>query len=75
MHGNRWNLCLSKEFDGCVSQHAIGLGPILVRCKHVVLHSPILVGTGGEMQDGSSLDCLFEFKSLFALIKDQYFGF
>lgn len=44
-----------------LNQHAIGLGPILVRCKRFVLHCPILVGTGGEMQDGSTLDCLFEF--------------
>lgn len=61
MHGNRRNLCLSRDFDGCVNQHAIGLGPVLVRCKRVVLHPPILVGIRGEKQDGSSLDFLLEF--------------
>lgn len=61
MHGKRRNLCLNKDLDGCVNQHAVDLGPVFVRCKCVVLDSPILVGIRGEIQDGSSLDCLLEF--------------
>lgn len=61
MHGNRGNLCLNEDFDGCVNQHAVGWGPVFVRCDHVVLHSPILVGIRGEMQDGWSLDCFLAF--------------
>lgn len=61
MHGKRRNLCLSKDFDGCVNHHAVGLGSVFVRCKRVVLDSPILVGVRGGIQDGSSLDYLLEF--------------